>query len=396
MFTLVTFRLPFGYDWRMASRPPTILFVCAEDWFFHSHFRPLVTAARRADARARIVLLTNVNDKKAALEALGVEVIPFDFRRGSLHPLVVWRTARALRRVVRRVRPDIAHFIALMPILMAVLARIGGRDVIFHVTGLGTLAEGDRPRDRLLRAALLRLLGWHVRQHGDSLVFENPDDAGYLQGYGLPADADITIVGGAGVDPARFEPLPDPGGAPLRAAFVGRLIATKGVDVLIEAMDEPPLRELDVRLDLYGAIDAGNAGAYAEERVRAWAARDDVSWHGFTRDIRGVWRRAAICVMPTRTREGMPRALLEAAACARPLVVTDVPGCRHFVRDGVEGFVVPPENPQALAAAIARLAADPALRAKMGRAARRRLLEGFTEERIIETIGTIHRRLFRA
>ncbi|HHN66881.1 MAG TPA: glycosyltransferase family 1 protein [Thermopetrobacter sp.] len=380
----------------MASRPPTILFVCAEDWFFHSHFRPLVSAARRADARARIVLLTNVNDKRAALEELGVEVIPFGFRRGSLQPFAVWRAARRLRRVVRRLRPDLVHCIALTPILLAVLARIGGPAIIFHVTGLGTLAEGDTPRVRLLRSVLLRLLGWHVRRHGDSLLLENPDDAGYLQEYGLPRDADITIVGGAGLDPARFPPLPDPGGAPLRLAFVGRLIATKGVDVLIAAMDAPPLREMDLRLDLFGAIDAGNAGAYAEERVRAWAARDDVSWHGFIEDVRDVWRRAAICVLPTRTREGMPRALLEAAACARPLVVTDVPGCRHFVRDGVEGFVVPPENPRALAAAIARLAADPALRVKMGRAARRRLLEGFTEQRVVATIGAIHRRLLRA
>ena len=107
-----------------------------------------------------------------------------------------------------------------------------------------------------------------------------------------------------------------------------------------------------------------------------------------------MWRRADIFVLPARSREGMPRALLEAAACARPLVVTDVPGCRHFVRDGVEGFIVPPEDADALADALERLARDPELRLRMGEAARLRLLHGFTEAHVKQSLRAAYASMF--
>jgi len=380
----------------MHPRPRTILFVCTEDWFFHSHFLPLLRAARRGGDDARLVLVTNVRDKRKKLERLGVEVIACDFARGSMHPLSVWRSVRRLHGIIRRLQPDIVHFIALKPILTAALGRMSVRAAVFHVTGLGTLAESNSARAKLLRGVLFRLLGGHVRRQRCALLFENPDDAYYLRQYGLPVEAEITILGGAGVDPERFMPLPDPGDDGIRVAFVGRLIATKGVDVLVKAMAEPMIRERGVELDIHGEVDPGNPGAYARERIEAWANLPYVHWHGFTEDIPAVWRRAAICVVPTRTREGMPRAMLEAAACARPLVVTDVPGCRHFVREGVEGFIVPPEDPRALAGAILKLAEDRDLRERMGRAARARLMEGFTEEKIIETVGEVYRRLSRS
>ncbi len=116
--------------------------------------------------------------------------------------------------------------------------------------------------------------------------------------------------------------------------------------------------------------------------MRSWGVQGDVHWFGRVDDVRDVWRRADIFVLPARRREGMPRVLLEAAACARPLVVTDVPGCRHFVRDGVEGFVVPPEDAEALANALELLARDPDMRVRMGEAARLRLLQGYTEAQV--------------
>lgn len=380
----------------MSFHSRTILFVCTEDWFFHSHFLPLVKAVRRADRNARIVLATNVSGKERVLADMGIEVIPCDLARGSLHPLDVWRGVRRLRAIVRRLRPDIIHCIALKPVLTAVLARLQAPATIFHVTGLGTLAENRLPHIRMLRAILLRLLGWHVRRCGRCvLLFENPDDREYLRRHGLPGNAETVILGGAGVDPERFPALPDPDEHPVRAAFVGRLIATKGVDVLVQAMAEPEVRKQGVVLDIFGDMDPANPGAYDRKTIESWAHLPYVCWHGFTEDIPAVWRRAAICVVPTRTREGMPRAMLEAAACARPLVVTDVSGCRHFVRDGVEGYVVPPENPQALAAALARLAADRALREEMGQAARRRVLDGYTQRAVEKEVSGIYLRLFQ-
>ena len=126
-------------------------------------------------------------------------------------------------------------------------------------------------------------------------------------------------------------------------------------------------------------------------RLQAWCDRTGARWPGHVTDVREVWRHADIFVLPARSREGMPRAMLEAAACGRPLIVTDVPGCRHFVRDGQEGFVIPPEDADALADALALLAQDPGLRERMGLAARQRLLQGFTESQVKDALRASYR-----
>jgi glycosyltransferase involved in cell wall biosynthesis len=188
------------------------------------------------------------------------------------------------------------------------------------------------------------------------------------------------------VDPQAFAALPPPGNDVPIAAFVGRMIRPKGIDVLMQAHDTLRQRGTALRLELYGAADADNPEAITADVLTAWCAQHEARWLGHVTDVQEVWRHADIFVLPARSREGMPRALLEAAACARPLVVTDVPGCRHFVRDGVEGFIVPPEDAEALANALVRLARDPELRLRMGEAARLRLLHGFTEAHVKESL----------
>jgi glycosyltransferase involved in cell wall biosynthesis len=174
------------------------------------------------------------------------------------------------------------------------------------------------------------------------------------------------------------------------------MIRPKGVDVLMAAFDRLAGRGEPLRLELCGRSDEGNPDAIAADVLAAWCELSGTRWHGHVADVREVWQRADIFVLPTRDREGMPRALLEAAACARPLVVTNVPGSRHFVRDGVEGFVVPPDDPVALADALQCLARDPELRKRMGEAARLRLLHGFTEAHVKQSLRAAYQSLLGA
>ena len=211
--------------------------------------------------------------------------------------------------------------------------------------------------------------------------------------YGEVPEKRTSILGGAGVDTDHFTALPTPHNNPVRLAFVGRLVWSKGVDVLIEAMDIVKARGVSVQLDLYGAPDEDNPRSLTKAQLDIWNGRTDVDWHGRSENIVEVWQQADIALVPSRGGEGMPRAMLEAASCARPLIVTDVPGCRHFVRDGVEGYIVPPENPQALAKAIRRLAGDKELCEKMGKAARQRVLEGYTEEKVIRAVADVYGKL---
>ncbi|MCF6199846.1 MAG: glycosyltransferase family 4 protein [Hyphomicrobiaceae bacterium] len=378
----------------MNKKSCKILFICTEDWFYYSHFRPLVKAAQKIKG-AKVLLATSVGDKRRDLESCGLDVIPVDFDRASMGIFSALRLFWQLSRLLRSEKPDIVHFIALKPVLLGGLLRLVAPPtrVVYHVTGLGTLAEGDSGRKRILRRLVFRLPGYYLRSKKTMLFVENPDDADYLRKYGLSPDAPVTILGGAGVDPEKYCAQPIEEKDQLYVTFVGRMIRTKGVDVLVEAMALLAERLPNLHLQLYGVCDPANPGSYEEKTLREWGQRPNISWHGYSRDIVNICREADICVVPTRTREGMPRAMLEAASCARPLVVTNVPGCRHFVRDGVEGFVVPTQDAGALATALFELASDRALREKMGHAARQRVLEGFTESHVINEVAKAYRHM---
>lgn len=374
-----------------------VLFVCTEDWFFRSHFLPLGRAViETGDYEA--ALATTISDAQEVLEGLGLEVHPVDFKRSSRNPLAAVKLLTRLIRLIRRERPDIVHFIAMKPVLLGGLATVFTPKAakVYHVTGLGSLADGKSIGAALVRYMCFRLVASYLKRRNSWLVAENPDDLNFLEQYGVPVDTSASLVGGAGVDPEFYAALPIGGHKPLRAAYIGRMIGSKGVDVLIAAKDQLRERGVELELEMFGAPDPGNPGAIDRDRLMEWSTRPGVKWHGVSSDVRDVWRNCDIAVIPTRTREGMPRAMLEAASCGRPLIVTDVPGCRHFVRDGVEGLIVPPNDPTALARALEKLAGDPELRARMGSAARERIVGGFTESHMCETFLRIYAKLVEA
>lgn len=352
-----------------------------EDWFVLSHFTPLIRALKVvAD---EVIVITRDSGRAHEIAAMGVRIVPFDFERQSTHPVRVPMTAIRLRQVLARERPDIVHLVALKPIVLAALALATLRTprVGIHVTGLGLIAAAQSKRKSAMlttaRAVIRRMMA-HPTAH---LFVENEDDLGLLLDAETAQSPRITVLGGAGVDPAHFTAMPLPPGPP-SLGYVGRLIASKGVEVLIEAMRLLRKRGYATRLDLHGMIDTDNPEAISEATIRAWEREGLAVWHGHTSDVRAVWRAAAIAVVPSRGGEGLPRSLLEAAACGRPVVVTNVPGCRRFARDGVEGFVVPPGDAQALAEALEKLILSRQLCADMGARAAARVLDGYTESAV--------------
>ena len=363
-----------------------VVLCITEDWFTLSHFKPLIAVLR--EVAHAVVVITNSSGRLGEIEALGVRVVDFDFHRSSSNPGRQAASAWALARIMEAENPDVVHLVAMKPVVLGGLALklIPARHVVVHMTGLGLLGFADGRLLRLYRAGALRLMASVLKKPSSYLLVENPDDLALLRANGVEPGPRFAILGGAGVDPEAFPAMPPPLNAVPVAAYVGRMIRPKGVDVLMQACDRLTRRGVSLRLELYGDTDRQNPEAISGETLAAWCAKHNARWLGHVADIGAVWRRADIFVLPARNREGMPRALLEAAASARPLVVTDVPGCRHFVRDGVEGLVVPPENAETLAAALERLARDPELRRRMGEAARLRLLHGFTEAHVKQSL----------
>ena len=329
-----------------------VVLCITEDWFALSHFRPLISVLR--EVAHAVVVVTNSSGRLGEIEALGVRVIDFDFRRASTNPAREAASAWALARILEAEDADVAHLVAMKPVVLGGLALklIRAPHVVVHMTGLGLLGFGTGQLLRLYRAGALRLMGSMLRKPSSYLLVENPDDLALLRASGVEPGPRFAILGGAGVDPDAFPALPPP-----RNDCAGRGVRrphdpAQGHRRAHAGLRPPRAARRRHRLELYGGVDADNADALASETLTAWCARRKARWFGHVADIRAVWRHADIFVLPARSREGMPRALLEAAASARPLVVTDVPGCRHFVRDGVEGFVVPPEDSGALASAM--------------------------------------------
>lgn len=371
-----------------------ILVAITEDWFALSHFQPLLrTLVELAD---EVVVATRSSGRMAEIESLGCRPIDLDFRRSSLDPLEQAGVVRRLSGLINAERPDVVHSIAMQTLVVTGLALKLSRPVphtVLHLTGLGFLGISKSRAARLVRPLALRVLAGVLHRPTSWLLAENPEDVEYLREGGADPGDRMTILGGAGIDETAFPELPAPSNDPPVAAFVGRMIRSKGVDVLVAAQHLLAERGVPLDLALYGKTDDDNPAGVPLSEIEAWTRQGGVKWHGHVSDVGSVWANADIAVLPAITREGLPRAVLEAAASARPLIVTDVPGCRHFVRHGIDGLIVPPSDPVALADALARLAADPQLRTRMGRSARERVVEGFTIRQVTTGIREAYGRM---
>ena len=374
-----------------SSSNKKIVFLATEDWFVCSHFLPLIAVARKLDLD--VVVVARVRQHRAALEAAGARVVPIDVDRSSLNPFGVIGTCAQLVKILRREKPAIVHCIALRMVLLGGLAaRVASvPGVVLAPTGLGFLwmAHGWKPQ--IARRLIRFVTGTILPRPGIIYVFENRDDPRDL---GLdPASNAVVIVPGSGVDPATFAASPEPPSPPMKVAVVARMTRAKGVLTSIDAVRRAREKGADVELHLFGSVDHDNLGAIPESLLQALNAEAGMAWHGASRDIPSVWRTHHVAMLLTTYREGIPRSLIEATACARPIIATDAIGCREVVRNGVDGFLVPPNDVEAAADALVRLAADPALRQTYGAAGHQRFLSTFTEEIVRDRVAGVYRRL---
>jgi glycosyltransferase involved in cell wall biosynthesis len=366
-----------------------ILYLATEDWFFASHFIPMARTAR--DLGFEVVIATQFSGKTDRFASEGFRGIPLNSRRGSSSLLEALHSLIRTYRIVREEKPDIVHCIALRPIVLGGLAAkwAGARRLVLAPTGLGYLWIADGTIVRAFRAMVRRSVGTWLGGPDTRYLFENRDDPRDL---GLDPDANnVFIVGGAGVAPGDFPYTPEPPAPPVRLAVVSRMIAPKGVADAVAAVRQARAAGAPVILDLYGEPDPANPLSIPSEALAAWTKDPAIRWHGRTDDVARVWREHHVALFLSSYREGLPRTIIEAAAAGRPVVTTDVPGCRDFIRNGQEGFLVAPGDIAGAAKAIARLAQDPMLRQRMGRDANGRFLDGYTESAVTGVVARIYR-----
>jgi glycosyltransferase involved in cell wall biosynthesis len=361
-----------------------------EDWYFLSHRLPMARAARAAGFEVHVA--TNVGEDAADIREEGFILHPVRFARGRLSPLRTVRTILALRRLYRTVNPAIVHYVAMQPTLLGILASFGSKfAVVYAITGLGYAFVADSSKTRSLRRGFRRLLLLGLNRDRAVGLVQNPDDREVLANVGIKPER-IALIPGSGVDADRFRPIPEPDGQ-VTVAFVGRMLADKGVRTLMEAQRILRASGIPCDLLLAGTPDPANPTSIPQIEVAGWGRESGVTWLGHVADIATVWRRAHIAVLPSRGGEGVPKSLLEAAALGRPLIATDVPGCREIVIHEKTGLLVPVDDPQALAAAILRLVRSSQQRVRFGVAARRLVDERFAADLIGRATVALYQRL---
>lgn len=368
-----------------------LMFVVNNPAFFMSHRVPVALAAQRAGYDVHVATMDG--PAVADIQALGMTHHAIPMTRSGKHPLQELGTLLALVRLFRRVRPDVVHLVTIKPVLYggiaARLARVRG--MVAAISGLGFVFLSNSLKMRLVRSVVARLYRIALGHPNSRVIFQNANDRDLLKSLGAVRDAQVVMIRGAGVDLDAYRALPEPPAPPVVVTMVARLLRDKGVQEFVQAAGLLRQRGLPVTMQLVGGVDAGNPASATQSEVDAWQRDGAVQALGERSDVAALYAASHIAVLPSY-REGLPKSLIEAAACARAVVTTDVPGCRDAIEAGETGLLVPVRDAQALADAIARLAEDPALRQAMGLAGRALAEREFN----IERVASIHVALYDA
>jgi glycosyltransferase involved in cell wall biosynthesis len=351
-------------------------------WYLFN-FRLSLANALRARGN-EVVLISPADRYGAALRQDGLRWEAFEFDRRGLNPVIEASVVVRLIARYRGLRPDLVHHFTVKPVLYGSLAAfLAGRPAVVNsITGMGYLAAARDLKTRMLRLITRALYRGFLPRRRSKVIFQNQSDRDRFLEAGLVPQASTVVIPGSGVDLHRFRLTPEPEGEPV-VLMASRMIWDKGAGDLVEASRMLRSRGVKARVILAGQPDAGNPGSISEGQLRDWHAEGFVEWLGHQDDMPELYARAHLVVLPTSYGEGLPRSLVEAAACGRAIVASDVPGCREAVADGISGILVKPHDAEGLANAIEALLRDPARRAAMGRKGRERAETEFSDEQIV-------------
>jgi glycosyltransferase involved in cell wall biosynthesis len=373
---------------------PSLLMVVTEDWYFLSH--RLALARQAQNSGFSVTVATGPGHRGAEIQAAGIDHVVFPLTRSGVHPLREVAALRGLTAVMRRVRPDIVHLVAAKPIVYGnVAAALAGRPpVLSAVAGLGYLYLNSGTSAKLMRATYEAAFRAFVRPRRRCRVLvQNADDADLMTSRGLARPSQIVKVTGSGVDISRFRAVAEPALGPVRVLVHSRMLWDKGIGELVAAIRVLKQRDVPAfEVRLVGDPDAANPASIGADQLRAWVAEGLVVWAGRQSDIPGELCACHIACLPSY-REGAPLSLIEAAAAGRPIVTTDVPGCREIVRHEDNGLLVEVRDAATLANALERLIRDRELRLRLGRRGRERAEGEFAAEIVNEQIVATYRRM---
>lgn len=374
------------------------MFFANTDWYLYN-FR-LATALHLQEQGAEVVMLSPPGPFGGRFAEHGIRWLTLPMQRASLNPAREVSTLRHMVRVLADERPDLLHnFTVKCAVYGALAARISRVPAVVNaVAGLGYVFTSDSLMARTLRPVVKVLMRGTLGQSNSRLVLQNPDDADAFVNSRLVPAQQIRLIRSSGVDTTRFAPhatrSSESSHRPLRVLLAARLLWEKGVQEYVDAAALVRARGRDMEFLLAGTPDPGNPGSVDTRQVEEWARNGLVNWLGHVEDMPTLLRSVDVMALPSYYREGVPRSLIEGAACGLALVTTNLPGCREVVtRHGIDGLHAEPRDAASLAELLIRLDDDRELLDRLGASARSRALSDFDEKLVIRRTVEVYQEL---
>jgi glycosyltransferase involved in cell wall biosynthesis len=369
---------------------PRILFFITEDWYFWSHRLPLARAAR--DAGFEVVVATRVHKHSERIKREGFRLIPINLIRRNKKIFKEIFSILEIIKIYRREKPDIVHHVALKPVLYgswaAKITNISG--IVNTFPGLGVIFVAQGWKASIIRWLIIFAYRSTFSSKNAIGIFQNPTDLNLFIHAGVVKAKAAVLIRGSGVDTSRFIHLPQSSNIPT-IMLASRMLWHKGIGDFINSARQLRKERVKSRFVLVGAPDPENPASIPEQTLRNWNLEGIVEWWGYRDDMPKVLMEAHVVALPTTYGEGVPKVLIEAASCGRPIVATNVPGCSEIVRHNENGLLVPPNDSKSLADAFKILIKDPELREKMGRRGREIVEAEFSEEIVVRNTMEVYK-----
>lgn len=369
-----------------------LLIVVNDPAFFLSHRVGIALAAMNDNYEVHIA--TAAGDAVEKIKALGLNHHQIYLTRSGLNPISELRSLGELYSLFLTLKPDLVHLVTIKPVLYGgIIARLTKLPaLVAAISGLGSVFVAKSTPRKLIKYFVILLYKLALKHKNIKVIFQNETDKEILLTEAVVSPQNTTLIRGSGVDLSLCEVREEPTGKPV-VVMAARLLKEKGVITFIEACRILKERKVACDFLLVGTPDPGNPSSVTSEEINAWTQEGLIKALGFRADIPQIFSDSHIVVLPSFYGEGLPKVLIEAAACARAVITTDNPGCREAIEENITGILIPVKSPVALADAIHKLVDDPDLRKRMGRAGRELAEREFKVENVIEKHLSIYREL---
>jgi len=360
-----------------------ILFLVNVDWFFISHRLPI--ALKALEKGYEVHIACELTGKKEYLESMGLIVHRVPFSRSGKSILGESTSILSIYNLFQHIHPDLVHGVTIKPVLYGgLISRLTGiKAFVGAISGLGLVFIATDLKTKLLRIFIKILYRLSFSHSNMKAIFQNKVDKQTLINANVINEENTVMIKGSGADLAEYFYIKEPESKPV-VIMACRLLKEKGVLEFIEMARMLKEQNIDAKFVLVGEPDYGNPNSFTESDLEVWKSDGHVELYGHSNKIPKLFSESHIVVLPSYYGEGLPKVLIEAAACGRPIITTDNPGCKEAVIDNETGYIVPARDVKSLSVAVAKLVKNKELRVQMGTAARKFAEQEFDVNNVVK------------